>query len=130
MCGFFYLATVIGKLGVTNFPIIWTWCVLNSFIIMCFCLADLGLDTFINIPFSEDHLPFQALVVQRVSKRCNHTITQLRKIFENLHKFWTQESETGKTLALIFIYLAQLDKVFLVSPVQGDLWEVTIVTLL
>ena len=56
---FFNLATVTSKPGVTNFPIIWTWCVLNSFIIMqgkswLFLLLQ---------PFSEVHISFYALVV-------------------------------------------------------------------
>ena len=40
----------------------------------------------------------------RVYKSCNHAITQLpkifenlRKIFENLCKFWTNERKTGRT---------------------------------
>ena len=36
----------------------------------------------------------------RVSKSCNQKITQLRKIFENPHKFWTNERKTG-ILALV-----------------------------
>ena len=32
----------------------------------------------------------------RVSKICNHAITRLCKIFENPHKFWTNDLETGK----------------------------------
>ena len=47
---------------------------------------------------------------------CNHAITQLRKIFENLREFWANERETGKT-ANNFMYLSQFDKVFLVSHV-------------
>ena len=34
--------------------------------------------------------------ISRVSKSCNPAITWLRKIFENLRKFWTFERETGK----------------------------------
>ena len=51
-----------------------------------------------------------------VSKSCNHDIILLRKIFDNLRKFWTKECKTGKT-GTIFMCLSQLDKVFLVSHV-------------
>ena len=56
---------------------------------------------------------FVALVVGRVSKSCNHAITRLRNIFENLCKFWTKENKTGKT-ATNFMYLSHFDKLFLV----------------
>ena len=36
-------------------------------------------------------------VKSRVSKSCNHAITQMRKIFENKRKCWTNERKTGKT---------------------------------
>ena len=52
----------------------------------------------------------------RVSKSCNHAITRLRKIFENLRKFWTNERETKKN-GTNFIYLSQFDQAFLVSHV-------------
>ena len=51
-------------------------------------------------------------VYDRVSKSCNHAITRLCKIFENLPKFWTNEAETGKT-GNHFMLLTQLNRVFL-----------------
>ena len=54
--------------------------------------------------------------ISRVSKSCNQSITRLRKIFENLLKFWTNERKTGNS-GTNFMYLAQVDKVFQVSHV-------------
>ena len=56
----------------------------------------------------------------RVSKSCNHAITRLRKIFENLRKFWTNERETGKTKIM---YLSQFDKVFQLSQVLCNFYS-------
>ena len=50
----------------------------------------------------------------RVSKSCNHTIIWLRKIFENLCKFWTNERKTGKK-GTNFLSLSQFDKGVLFS---------------
>ena len=55
-------------------------------------------------------------MVTRVSKIFNHAITQLRKLFKNLRKFWTNECETGKT-GTNFMDLSQFGKGFLVSHV-------------
>ena len=52
----------------------------------------------------------------RVSKSWNHAITQLRKIFENLRKFWTNEPKTGKT-GTNFMYFSQFDQICVVSHV-------------
>ena len=57
-----------------------------------------------------------SLHLHRVSKSCNHAITRLPKIFENLRNFLTNERETGKN-GTNFMYLSQFDKVFLVSCV-------------
>ena len=37
------------------------------------------------------------IYISRLSKSCNQAITQLRKVFENLRKFWTKERKTGIT---------------------------------
>ena len=50
----------------------------------------------------------------RVSESCNHVITQLRKIIENLRKLWNNERETGKT-GNNLMYLSQFNNVFLAS---------------
>ena len=42
-----------------------------------------------------------------VSKSCNDAITRLRKTFENLRNFWTNEHKTGTN----FMHLSQFDKV-------------------
>ena len=47
----------------------------------------------------------------RVFKRCNHAITQLRKIFVNLRKFKTNERQPGKTGKHV-VYLPQFNNVF------------------
>ena len=47
----------------------------------------------------------------RVSKSCNHAITRLHNIFENLLKFWTKERKTGIT-GTNFMYLSQFDNLF------------------
>ena len=52
------------------------------------------------------HYPFP-----RVSKSCNHAITQLRKMSENLRKSLAKERKTGKT-GINFMFLSQFDKVF------------------
>ena len=52
----------------------------------------------------------------RVSKSCNHAITWLRKIFENLRKFWNNARKTRKN-STNFIYLSKFDEAFLVSQV-------------
>ena len=57
-----------------------------------------------------------SLLLSRVSKSCNHTITRLRKIFEKLRKIWTYGCQTGKTVTN-FIYLSKFDKAFLVSHI-------------
>ena len=50
----------------------------------------------------------------RVSESCNHAITRLRKILENLRKFWNNERKKGKNVTNN-MYLSQVDNVFLVS---------------
>ena len=52
----------------------------------------------------------------RISKSCNNAMTQLRKIFENLHNFWANERETRKN-GTKFIYLSKFYKAFLNSNV-------------
>ena len=54
--------------------------------------------------------------LHRFSKSCNHAITQLGKLFENLRKFWTDERET-RTTGTNFMYMSQVEKGFLVSHV-------------
>ena len=39
----------------------------------------------------------KAEMSDRVPKSCNHATTRLRKIFDTLRKFWTNEQKTGKT---------------------------------
>ena len=59
----------------------------------------------------------------RVSKSCNHAVTRLRKIFERLHKFWTNKRKTGeKKLALISCIYHNLTKFFLVLHVFMSLF--------
>ena len=55
-------------------------------------------------------------VKSRVSKSCNHAITQMRKIFENKRKCWTNERKTGKT-GINFMSWSAFYKVFLVLHV-------------
>ena len=50
----------------------------------------------------------------RVSKSCNHVITRLRKIFENVLKIWTSERETGKS-GPNFMYSSKIFKTCFVS---------------
>ena len=52
----------------------------------------------------------------RISESCNNAITQLRKIFENLHNFWANERETRKN-GTNFIYLSKFYKAFLNSNI-------------
>ena len=40
-----------------------------------------------------------------------HVITRMRKIFENMHKFWNNKRKTGKN-GNNFMYLSQFDKDF------------------
>ena len=61
-------------------------------------------------------------ITTKVSNRCIHAMTRLRKIFENLHnifknffKKFTKEQKTGKS-GTNFIYFSQFDMVCLVSP--------------
>ena len=54
------------------------------------------------------------ILLLRVSKSCNHAITRLRKTFENLGKFWTNEHKTcfmpfPKSVSAGKIYLEHLD---------------------
>ena len=49
--------------------------------------------------------------ITRVSKSCNHAITLLCKILENLHKFRAYECLPGKTGTNI-LYLPQFNNVF------------------
>ena len=50
--------------------------------------------------------PQQTIHMGRVSKSCNHAITQLHKILNNLRKFWNNECKTRKTNTN-FIHLSQ-----------------------
>ena len=46
-----------------------------------------------------------------VSKSCNHAISQLRTIFENLRKLLANERKTGKN-GFTLMYMLEFNKVF------------------
>ena len=61
--------------------------------------------------FVHNALQWNTPVTSRVSKSCNHAITRLRKIFQNLCKCWLNENETRNTkLGLISCICHNLQK--------------------